>query len=456
MAIRTAVGGEPVVLVTVDSLCIPAYIRDDVAQRLRIKKQVANNRLAICSTHSHTTPMVSNALPTLFGQPIPPDQTERIDRYTKELTNKIEKAAVAALDSMQPARLAFGIGNVGFSINRRTRGGPVDHDLPVMSIVDARWEDPWHLGQLCLPLRGALRFQSQRRLGGLRGRGDRKAYPDSVALVSVGCGADSNPQSGVTGDKGEVAEQYGNDVATESVRLANVTTRAHRWPDRMPARYDLSRTTNAARRARAWAERAKAPSADGYYAKLLAKIDAGEALPTAVAYPIQTWKFGKSLATVFLSGEVVVDYSKRLKREFDASRLWLNAYANDDPAYIPSERILKEGGYEGGGAMIYYGLPAPFAPGLEDKIISAASVNWARTSSPAKNRKVRNAVCRRAPRIHLPPCRSTPACASSSSHRSRWCRILSQSTSALMANCGSPRCAITVAKTTRSARPWVV
>ena len=37
------------------------------------------------------------------------------------------------------------------------------------------------------------------------------------------------------------------------------------------------------------------------------------------------------------------------------ARLWITAYANDDPCYIPSERILREGGYEGGGAIVYYG-----------------------------------------------------------------------------------------------------
>src|SRR5205814_6914280 len=73
----------------------------------------------------------------------------------------------------------------------------------------------------------------------------------------------------------------------------------------------------------------------------------------------------------FLPGEVVVDYSLRLKRELDGRRLWINAYANDVPAYIPSERVLKEGGYEGGGAMVYYDLPGPFRSGLEDMIVAA-------------------------------------------------------------------------------------
>jgi hypothetical protein len=65
-----------------------------------------------------------------------------------------------------------------------------------------------------------------------------------------------------------------------------------------------------------------------------------------------------------------VDYPLRLKRELDAPRLWINAFANDLPAYLSSERVLKEGGYEGGVAMHFYGLPAWFAPGLEARILN--------------------------------------------------------------------------------------
>ena len=99
----------------------------------------------------------------------------------------------------------------------------------------------------------------------------------------------------------------------------------------------------------------------GYHAGVqLARLDRGEALRTKIDYAIQTWAFGDVLAMVFLPGEVVVDYSLRLKRELDGLRLWINAYANDAPCYIPSERVLREGGYEGGGAMVYYDVPGPF------------------------------------------------------------------------------------------------
>ena len=38
-------------------------------------------------------------------------------------------------------------------------------------------------------------------------------------------------------------------------------------------------------------------------------------------------------------------------------------------AYIPSRRVLREGGYEGSGAMIYYGLPTVWAPAVENAIV---------------------------------------------------------------------------------------
>jgi hypothetical protein len=119
-----------------------------------------------------------------------------------------------------------------------------------------------------------------------------------------------------------------------------------------------------------WHRLAEQTNAVGAHARLnLARLNRGEQLPLVVPYLIQTWTFGDNLALVFLPGEVVVDYSLRLKREFQAQRIWINAYANDVPCYIPSERILQEGGYEGGGAMIYYDKPTRLATGIENAIV---------------------------------------------------------------------------------------
>ena len=85
---------------------------------------------------------------------------------------------------------------------------------------------------------------------------------------------------------------------------------------------------------------------------------------------MQIWRLGDDLLWVALGGEVVVDYSLRLKKELAGARpVWITGYANDVMAYIPSLRVLKEGGYEGDTSMIYYGMPTKWAPPIEEKIV---------------------------------------------------------------------------------------
>ena len=106
---------------------------------------------------------------------------------------------------------------------------------------------------------------------------------------------------------------------------------------------------------------------------------------TEISYPVQTVAFGDELALVFLPGEVVVDYALRLKKELNGSRIWMNAYTNACPGYVPSERILREGGYEGGGAMVYYDIPGPYATGLEQIIVDAVEGQLKDTFEPVAN-----------------------------------------------------------------------
>jgi putative membrane-bound dehydrogenase-like protein len=360
---------NPAVLIAVDNLGVPSTIVDEVARRLA-PQGIKRDRLAITATHTHTAPMLTNVCPTLFGVPIPKEHQEHIDRYTKEFTDALKKVALAALADRRPAKLSWGVGTVGFAANRRTKGGPVDHDLPVLVVRDDKGQvRAVYVSYAC----HCVTLSNNKVSGDWAGYAQQAIQddcPGAVALCSIGCGADSNPSSGVTGDKVELAQRQGAAVAAEVKRLLKgylapvtgpLTTKAQTIE--LPLA-DLPTKAD-------WQERAKRKDAVGYHAQVqLAKLDRGESLRTKIDYPVMTWAFD-SLAMVFLPGEVVVDYSLRLKKELDARRLWVNAYANDAPCYIPSERVLKEGGYEGGGAMVYYDVPGPFKPGLEQKIIDA-------------------------------------------------------------------------------------
>ena len=97
-------------------------------------------------------------------------------------------------------------------------------------------------------------------------------------------------------------------------------------------------------------------------------LDRDGELPKTYPYPLQVWRFGPELTLIAMGGEVVVDYVLRLNRELDADKIWVAGFSNDVLGYIPSARILAEGGAEA--ETIYYDLPAPFAPSIEETIVA--------------------------------------------------------------------------------------
>ncbi len=357
-------------LLTVDNVGVPAAVRDEVATRLARQAGLRQERFALCSTHAHTAPMLTGSVPNIFGAPLPADQQERVDRYTRELTDKLEQVALAALRERQPCTLAWGKTQAGFAANRRTKGGPADHDLPVLVARDKT-------GQVraiftsyachCTTL-GATPNRICGDWAGFAREYLERDHPGAVVLVALGCGGDANPdpRPGL-----EFARQHGNTITTAvnallrqpltplRAKLACRTESIALPFDTLPTREE-------------WMTRAQSTNQYiAYHAKKnLARLDRGEKLPTELPYLVQAWTFGDELALVLLPGEVVVDYSLRLKREADAARLWVNAYANDVPCYIPSKRIWREGGYEGGYAMIYYDRPTRLAEGTEETIVA--------------------------------------------------------------------------------------
>jgi len=359
---------RPVLLISVDNCGVPASLRDQVAARLRKKKHLDPNRIAICSTHTHCGPCIEGFAPNIFGGPIPPEQQARVTRYTRQLTDALEKVALQALEDRKPSRLSRGQASVGFATNRRTKGGPVDHDLPVLFVTAPDGSLRAVLTSYachCTTLGGEFN-QVCGDWAGYAQEYLERDHAGAIALVALGCAGDANPKPR---SKLELAQQYGQEIASAVNQLltSNLcpvegelvchTKRVELAFEELPTRAE-------------WETLAKQTNSVGSHARLnLARLKRGEKLPTTLPYFVQTWTFGNGLAMVFLPGEVVVDYSFRLKKEFDSARLWINAYANDVPCYIPSERILQEGGYEGGGAMIYYDKPTRFAPGIENMIV---------------------------------------------------------------------------------------
>ena len=80
-------------------------------------------------------------------------------------------------------------------------------------------------------------------------------------------------------------------------------------------------------------------------------------------YPVQVIQFGNDLTLVALGTEVVIDYSLRIKQELfdpEGPAIWVAGYSNVYSGYIPSKRVLLEGGYE---------ASRPYNPDVEERII---------------------------------------------------------------------------------------
>lgn len=380
-----AIGSDeqgPALIVTADNLGVPNEISEEVAAQLKKEMNIDRAKLAIGASHTHSAPAINGIAPNIFGRKLTADEQAHVDRYTKEFTDALVQVCIAALRDRRPATLAWSQGTVGFAINRRvvqrpgnvafgeTPKGPVDHALPMLVAKSPEGQIRAILVNYachCTTLDPADNVINADWAGYARAAIESD-HPGCTALTLVGCGGDANPRdrTGV-----HIATRHGRSIGDEVNRLLKLPltqldappvckfTRRDVPFDTLPTREQLT-------------ELVKKGGYEGYNASTqLERLDRGEGLQKALDYPIQAWTFGDQLAMVFLAGEVVVDYALRLKSELDANRVWVTAYANDEPCYIPSERILKEGGYEGGDAMIYYGKPTRLKPGVEDIIINA-------------------------------------------------------------------------------------
>ncbi|MES3017287.1 MAG: neutral/alkaline non-lysosomal ceramidase N-terminal domain-containing protein [Bacteroidota bacterium] len=372
------------VLITVDLIGIPWNVTKEVAKRLAAKAGLKPEQLAISASHTHSGPELGDLLnilqyrsATAFSDSlIPKDQMNRISLYVEHLTDKLEKVALEALQARKPSYISWTQGKVGFAKNRRLVDGPVDHSLPLLKVTDASGKvKALFLNYSCHAV--TLDGSNNKYHGDWVGEAQRLIelnHPGVTALHAVGCGADANPTlTGLAGrSQMQLVDHYAKLIADEVKRLLNTDFQPlNKVPSGQIKVVELPYAHVPT--VKEMVSQTDDKTVKGYYYRLtLNEIARGKALSPSLTYPIQIWTFGKDLAMVFLAGEVVSDYSLRIKKEFDTKRLWVNGYSNDVPCYISSSRALKEPryGYEAVSSMYYYHKPSPFASNVEEIIMS--------------------------------------------------------------------------------------
>lgn len=324
--------GNRVVLVTLDLIGVIEQFRTDVTKQVEEKYKLPPHALLMNASHTHCGPA--------YGRDDAKD-------YFASLTTKLVTLVGEALEQLQPAHLSYSFARCSVAMNRRTPSddgfrnhpnpnGPVDHAVPVLSV---RSPDDDALravvfGYACHNTTMGFR----QWLGDYAGYAQEyfeKDHPGVTALFMMGCGGDQNPYPR---SELKYAKMHGRSLATavEAALEVNQRTLRHQRPVR------------------------------GKLSSVLETVDLEFATPDRpdFAYPVQVIRFGNDLMIVALGNEVVVDYALRLKRELrkpDGPAVWVAGYSNVYSGYVPSKRVLLEGGYEA--------RSRPWKPTLEERIV---------------------------------------------------------------------------------------
>ena len=350
-------GEGPAVILSVDIGAVPKDIRNEVLKRVQAKVDLKSERFMLCNTHNHSGPNVKG-MPSMTE-----DGRGHLPEYARTLTDKLEQVVLDALAARSPGSLSWARGTVKFASNRRVLkdgkwsgfgavpDAPADHVLSVLRVTDPDGKVRALLVNYachCTTLRGNFK-QIHGDWAGCAREYIEAENAGVTALISIGCGADSDPCPHGTV---ELCQQHGREMADEANRLLKGP-----WTP-IAAKLVAKTATIEIPRAAPPAESPDGKPKDEPYAP-----------PT---YSIAAWVFGDDLAMVFLEGEVVVDYGRRMRRELDAKRLWMTAYTNDVPCYIVSKRIIAEGGYEAKNSLSARatgGEPEKLDPPMEDRIL---------------------------------------------------------------------------------------
>lgn len=369
--------GATSVLVTADLVGLSDKMIAVIAKNALEKHGVIRERLILNTSHNHSCPVTEDVLWLYYE--FTPEEAAAKDRYTAMVYAKYDEVIGEAIANVAPAELAFEQGLAGVAVNRRRSRGPesrklgnqVDQDVPVITVKSGSDLKAVVFGYSC----------HTTALGGLSINGDyagfaqlelEKSFPGSAAMFVQNCGGDANPLPRIRGkdaEATELASMYGK-ILAEAVRQVVAGTMK---PLSGPIRASMGETELELQPGIPLEElKQRLPNLTGMpkreFEHFIRQYETLGSPPDRVKYPVQVWQFGPDLTFIALTGETVVDYSLKFKATYGWNNTWVCGYNNDLLSYVPSLRVLKEGGYEGVTGMFEYGHRAPYTESVEGRI----------------------------------------------------------------------------------------
>ena len=368
--------GQRVVILTTDLLGFPKEMSDRIRDQIEIKYGLTRSQIILSSSHTHSGPVLMDALFDIY--PLDERQLSIIKKYSDNLENIIIQLTGEAIRSMVPAEVFAQNGVVRFQVNRRNNSeatliqqtelkGPNDHSVPVIKVASTAGEIMALIfGYACHPTVLSF-YQFSGDYPGFAQIELEKRYPGATAMFFQGAGADQNPMPRRTVS---LARQYGMELAAAVERVLDEEMR--KLEPSISTAYtevNLSFSTPPTRDELVKIEQEATGYQKRWASNQLTGLKEKGSFPSSYPYPVQIWKLGDQ-PVMILGGELVIQYAIELKILFGHD-IFVMGFANDVMSYIPSETILKEGGYEGESSQRVYGMPAKWESGIQEMILNA-------------------------------------------------------------------------------------
>jgi neutral ceramidase len=365
--------GNRGVIVTSDLLGFPATVAEPICEVIQKKTGIKRANILLNSSHTHAGPLLRGTIPNKDES----DAGVRVVEYTRQLQDKVANVVIEAAAKLEPAKLSWSSGVVNFVMNRRefTPNGVIlgvnprglaDRTVPVLRVdgTDGKPRAVLFGAAVHGTTLGGDNYQLCGDYAGFAQAYVQERFPKAQAMFMLGCAGDANPYPRGTM---ELARQHGESLGKEVCRVLEGKFRPVRGPLQIAfGRADLP----LASLSRAEIEKLAADKrgAQAFAAgQMLVMLNKGEKPPTAYSCPFTVWQFGQDLTLAGLPGEVVVDYVRFLEKSLGPNQLWVAGYCNDVFGYLPSARVLSEGGYETRG--LYSGAAGIFDPRAEQVVV---------------------------------------------------------------------------------------
>jgi hypothetical protein len=383
--------GHKAVIVTADLVGFQAHTTTDpVCERLMKRTGLPRECFLFNASHTHTGPVVSldpqRAINVGHAAMSEVDAQQTV-AYTRSLQDKLTGVVLEALGKLKPATLSWGNGEVKFPVSRRmptpngvimapNKDGVVDHAVPVLRVDDVDGKLVANLfGASCHNVAAGGQNVIHGDFAGVAQAALEEKHPGVVALFMQGCGADANPQP-----MGSIAiaETHGKTLADEVERVlsgklqsVNGTLSTQFAMAKLPLEPLDQETVKRYLPLPNFQARQAAHMQD--------LLKAGQTLLASYDAPVAAWQIGDELTLVALPGEPVAEYVGFLHDALGAKNLWIAGYDNDCFGYLPTAKVVKEGGHEAIGITLWaWGrdidrLVGFFTPEVQDVIVKTAA-----------------------------------------------------------------------------------